>query len=100
MRIWVPPDIGSAPSSVASVVLRTDSHPRRPPNAAAFPLYGVPIPTPLVGTPSHLCSTTAPSPSAPARPRRLKNSATSPSPSAPQRCVRLRGKPPHGGKFE
>jgi hypothetical protein len=35
---------------------------RTPPH---FRFYGVPIPTPLAGLPSHLCSTAAPSPSAP-----------------------------------
>ena len=76
--------------SVASVVLRTDSHLHRPPNAAAFPLHGLPIPTPLAGPPSHLCSTAAPSPSAPARPRRWKNSATLPAP------IVSTAWPPHG----
>jgi hypothetical protein len=62
--------------SVASVVLRR-----------------LPIPTPLVGPPSHLGSTAAPSPSALARPRRWKNSATPPAP------IVSTAWPPHGGNL-
>ena len=63
---------------------------RTPPH---FPLHGLPIPTPLGGPPSHLCSTAAPSPSAPARPRRWKNSATLPAPIVSPAW------PPHGGNL-
>ena len=75
-RFLAPPDIGSAL-----------------PASRAF--YCVPIPTPLAGPPSHLCSTPAPSPSALARPRRWKNSATPPAPITPQLRSRLREHSPH-----
>ena len=62
---------------------------RRSPEVTAFPFYGVPIPTPLAGLPSHLSSTAALLPSAPARPGRLKNSATPPAPMTPRPCSLL-----------
>ncbi len=69
----VPPDIGSAhPASRALYCVSPAPTAGTPPQ---FSLHGVPIPTPLAGLRSHLASTAASSPSAPDRPRRLKNSA-------------------------
>ena len=80
---WVPPD-GGSPHPASRALYRVPIPTlRRPPNTVAFPWYVVPIltRTPTAGTPPQFSPTAASSPSAPAPPRRLKNSATPPHPS-------------------